>query len=905
MGGRATGLVVDNTFEGVVEQEGGCLRSVPSVFLDEEFSWGGCSSPLEQLESRGSKLFETVRASANPLEEITAYYQHDEDVSTDPAIRFAAAVSTTASTALPGNDGIINRRHQRGGIQGIAERLRRRGLDRTPQRRAGPRRHHKLHPARRQGPGDEDAKTFGSSNSSTVAAGAYLLLCRDVDFDFGVGGDDTVSLLDGAGEVVSVASLDGGGGDDATLALFPGTGYRYTETATPGGGNVLTEPRPLEEKLAEQNDAGGAFFLDDEDDGGEISFAKVVDVHVQVSNESLALIKEHPTWEEFVPFSEFRVSNPSATGESNASQLSTGGGGKIRTKGQSTLMITACLGLANVPFQIEFDTPWHGMEVVYLRNHLGDASYMRDYASHVLLKRFGLPYLRSRPVRLYLNGEYVGFYTLMEAPTQGYVMQRSFGVFDPTDTALYKVKTTLAQCPITEESTIAKTQGEAVPDPYYFERGDHRLDPPFGSDVGSCYAYFLGEIGKEADDLNNGILNEYNNSCGEALVGLGRVDRDYGPKSTEAGMEKFINSVLVNASRTDIKDAIDADQWIKNFAAYAVTMNHDSILGNVNNLYLATTDDGASWSIVQYDHNNIATRGGGGLCSEACAYRFIFQPILRPTCGAVEEHIILGRILNDNSSWEKYLNYVQEFARVLEFTIGDLRLYGHDIKSFIVSDPLANGVTEASYEKSELGLDYSDYNSQTTPLLKTLSARLEQVNAQLIAIESETMPRDGTYDENEKCPDWRDSEGTSYMGGSAFDDSCGIPWCEDAAPCYDDTPFTCVNGNLVIEECKPAGNFCGPCFPYSTCGSGVQDDSSKFVTGDSCGEELGGCELGAGCFGHKSGICAYDGSIISEECREADVFCRECYPYSRCGSLKASMDPEVNDGELEYFNFKM
>ena len=332
-------------------------------------------------------------------------------------------------------------------------------------------------------------------------------------------------------------------------------------------------------------------------------------------------------------------------------------------------------------------------------------------------------------------------------------------------------------------------------------------------------------------------------------------------------------------------------------------MNHDSILGSVNNLYLATTDGGDSWSIVQYDHNSIASRGGSSLCSEACAFRFIFQPILRPTCGAVEEHVILGRILNDDSSWDKYLNYVEEFARILESTIGDLRLYGHDIKSFIVSDPFANGMTEASYEESELGLGYSGYNSESTPLLKTLSARLEQVNAQLTAIESQTMPRDGIYDNDEKCPDWRDSDEDSYIAGSAFDDSCGIPLCEDAAPCFDETPFTCVDGNLIVEECKPAGSFCGPCYPYSTCGSGVKDESSKFVTGDSCGEQLGDCELGAGCFDHKSGICAYDGSILAEECRSADVYCRECYPHSRCGSLKASVKPEVDDGELEYFEF--
>ena len=102
-----------------------------------------------------------------------------------------------------------------------------------------------------------------------------------------------------------------------------------------------------------------------------------------------------------------------------------------------------------------------------------------------------------------------------------------------------------------------------MPDPYYFERGDHRLDPPFGSDIETCFTYFFGELGKESADLYNGILNEYDNSCGEALVGLGRVDRDYGPKSTEAGMVEFVNSVFLNSSRTDIKDAIDAYQWIK------------------------------------------------------------------------------------------------------------------------------------------------------------------------------------------------------------------------------------------------------------------------------------------------------------------------------------------------------
>ena len=68
------------------------------------------------------------------------------------------------------------------------------------------------------------------------------------------------------------------------------------------------------------------------------------------------------------------------------------------------------------------------MEKFYLRNHFGDPSYVRDWSTHRMLRRFGLPYLRTRTAKLYINGEYTGLYSLMEAPDQDYVFYRSFGV---------------------------------------------------------------------------------------------------------------------------------------------------------------------------------------------------------------------------------------------------------------------------------------------------------------------------------------------------------------------------------------------------------------------------------------------------------------------------------------------
>lgn len=266
----------------------------------------------------------------------------------------------------------------------------------------------------------------------------------------------------------------------------------------------------------------------------------------------------------------------------------------------------------------------------------------------------------------------------------------------------------------------------------------------------------------------------------------------------------------------------------------------------------------------------------------------------------VIDHPILGRVLNDEQSWETYLNYVEEFVGVVEASIADLRSYGNDIKTYIVDDWFATttNYTVESYEESELGLDFSDYNTASKPLLKTLSARLVEVKAQLDAIREGTMPRDGKYGENENCPDWRDDDGSDYIAGSTYvEDSCAIPIpdCEQAGPCYENSPFTCVDGNLVIEECKQASPFCDSCFPASACGGGLADASGKFVESDTCGPEFAECSLGSPCFDHNSGICAFDGSILTEECREAELYCKSCFPYSRCGTLKEGEQGSVKD----------
>lgn len=154
-----------------------------------------------------------------------------------------------------------------------------------------------------KGKDDEDATFFPNM---TMASGEFKVLCGKIDFDFKIGGSDSVTLLDNinnSGAVLSTVSLPGTGGDTETYAYFDddsseNTGYyKYTQTPTPGAANIYTEPKSFEQQNREQNEAGKDFFLNDMQPGGTSdTFDKIVDIHVMMDADSLALIHDHPTF---------------------------------------------------------------------------------------------------------------------------------------------------------------------------------------------------------------------------------------------------------------------------------------------------------------------------------------------------------------------------------------------------------------------------------------------------------------------------------------------------------------------------------------------------------------------------------------------------------------------------------
>ena len=97
--------------------------------------------------------------------------------------------------------------------------------------------------------GPEDSRTYVFGDRSALEAGAFLVLCNAVDGDdkspqFKIGGDDTITLLDAAGKVVSTSGqLQDTGDFNVTWAYnSESSSYAYTSTPTPGSANVFTAP---------------------------------------------------------------------------------------------------------------------------------------------------------------------------------------------------------------------------------------------------------------------------------------------------------------------------------------------------------------------------------------------------------------------------------------------------------------------------------------------------------------------------------------------------------------------------------------------------------------------------------------------------------------------------------------
>lgn len=651
---------------------------------------------------------------------------------------------------------------------------------------------------------------------------------------------------------------------------------------------------------------------------GEGTFTDVIDIVITIAEENMTIIRDHPTWKEWVNFESLSIARSTAADApfSPDEIVASTGIGRIRTKGQGTLLFVGCQGGKIFPFSIKFDNgPFLGMTNFHLRSNSLDSSYMRDYAANEILRAVGLPHLRSRPARLFLNGEYHGFYSLHEAPDEDYVMQRSFGVSDPEKTGLFKMRDLLAEC---EFDTSLFDPNSPVPDPIYAERGRHRDAFPQIPEAATreetfmqCVEFFHQQKEKIWWDVGRAYL-EYNQSCAVTMVETDMASRKFGPKSIDNSMINFLETYY-DQENDDLTDFVDIDQWLQSFAFLSILVNSDSPLWAVNNWYLATTNEGSrDWKIFLYDFDHLLKQELEAGISPECGPLMAYSPIIRG--GVSNQQPLTRRIFNSKDNMEKYLTHVREQVNILtnEKILDKLYRYGETIAAYASKDEYFSframdptpfpDITLEVFEKTELAKDTSEYNTLHNPFLPSLRFRLEQVQKQLDAIDSGTLPHNGEYNPSYICLDWRNPGEEKYPYIIA--DDCASPECTDnfAQQCYstgcgDDGEFLNEFLNVLNEflsgACLQMDEKCNSCFPYSRCGSALEvDESDTFVESDTCGPELAECALVASCFDHLSGKCAFDGEILWTDCLPS-LSCAPCFPNSRCGSI------DTPEGETE------
>jgi len=179
---------------------------------------------------------------------------------------------------------------------------------------------------------------------------------------------------------------------DVTYSLVDKTKdlYQYTGTPTPGAANVISQVLTLEERnelwkqeLTQQNALATKFFnMDDRGyplaDGSGMDV--VLDLNFTMAPEDYEYMVVNKTFEEYRPYQSATLYTVDGKEIVKLEE-----GGKIRTKGQSSLWMAACVGTETFPFQVNIgvkggNETLFGMERIYLRSHIGDFSYMRDYA---------------------------------------------------------------------------------------------------------------------------------------------------------------------------------------------------------------------------------------------------------------------------------------------------------------------------------------------------------------------------------------------------------------------------------------------------------------------------------------------------------------------------------------------
>lgn len=300
------------------------------------------------------------------------------------------------------------------------------------------------------------------------------------------------------------------------------------------------------------------------------------------------------------------------------------------------------------PLKLDFNAQggarFHGVDTLSLNTNSQDPSMMRERLALQMYQAMGIPASRAAYAKLQVDGKAVGLYNAVQVLDKRYLKERFGTAAGADDGNLYK-------CVYNGDNIcMLGWRGDKKSD-YY------RTDCPPGFD--EC-----GFVQKTNED--DAALNSYAD-----LIELIRV----------------INQTPDEQFAAELAKVFDVEAFVRVAAvAYAIS-NHDSYFGKGHNYYLYRHPGSGKFQYLPWDLD--LTYG-----TTSCA-----APATDPTCGSLDNHLLIKRVLAV-PKWRQA--YLQDLQQVVDqyLTVAQHQLWIGKLDALLAGELAAapNGPDPAAYQ---------------------------------------------------------------------------------------------------------------------------------------------------------------------------------------------------------------
>ena len=286
---------------------------------------------------------------------------------------------------------------------------------------------------------------------------------------------------------------------------------------------------------------------------------------------------------------------------------------------------------------------FYGLTKIALNNVYGDASYIKEYLSYKLMNEMGIPSSYCSLVKVNVNGEYWGLYTMVESMDES-LIKRTLG---SSDGALYK-------CESPGGSLLYDSNLDSL---YNSETGKFNFDLSTYSDKSNVLSNYTGILDNKCYGNTVEEYSEYSEKDKEEVSSDVNELFLWMKKLNELNSSENPNT---NEYKEQVESIMDVDEILRYFAVNTYLDNLDSYQSEKMQNYALYIQDGKA-TVLPWDYN--FSFGGYGVQDSSSMVNFsIDNPVSNTT---LKERPLLNVLLQNDeykALYKKYLNNCSEIV---------------------------------------------------------------------------------------------------------------------------------------------------------------------------------------------------------------------------------------------------